>query len=138
MRELLIIAACMSVTACGTSPTWNHTLITDPVAEERQFDIDKGYCIQAAMGSVPMPNVPYIPDAGNGSFSGTYREYNAQSGYTTGQYYGSTSSGGFAGGVASGFATGAAMGAAIRARRAQEDIFVGCMKQLGWNDSDTQ
>ncbi len=81
------------------------------------------------MGSAPMPSVAinndptsYRVTGTSSSFGGGYRTYDAT--VTPVQSP--------AGAFASGFANGAAIRQSIDARNAREEIYKGCMYQLGW------
>ncbi|MEQ8260491.1 MAG: hypothetical protein RH947_09345 [Alcanivorax sp.] len=138
------IAVVVSVaTGCATS--WHHPAIGDPNMEEKQLAIDEGYCLQAAHGSVPMPQVTYNdPGSPSTQFQLSGRNYNTQTGQTTYSNYSGTTTGatspgaGLATGMAAGMANGMNMGAAIAAKKARKKAFEGCMYAKGWSDEPSR
>jgi len=133
MKKSLVLLIPFLLTACATSPDWQHANIVKPSIEERQLKVDHGICTQVSAGAVPMPEVPDSP-TGMRTYSGSFNSYNANSGSTYGTFSGSSSSGGFASGLASGMSQGFAIGAAMKAKEQREAVYTSCMLRLGWSD----
>ena len=127
--------------ATGCATNWHHPAIGNPELEERQLAIDEGYCLQAAHGSVPIPQVVYNnPGSPGTQFQMSGRNFNSQTGQTTYSNYSGTMgnatspTAGLATGMAAGMANGMNMAAAINAKKAREKAFEGCMYAKGWSD----
>ena len=118
------------LTGCATRTVYMNPNLSDGPAVQRQFAIDDGYCIGAANGSVPMPEVRiYSPGQDTYRVTGTVIGPNGVY-----RYSGQGTSGGqnFASGFATGFANGASIGTAMAARDVQRRVYHGCMVSLGW------
>ena len=136
LRFLIAGPVIVMVSACQTTPLWNHPNIHDPSAKTSRLTADDTECMLAAEQynvSLPVPGTPQ-------AFTATGRTYNPQSGTTTVSSYSGQiggPSGGFAGGFSSGFSNGAALGAAIRAARLQDKAYRYCMTSRGWVDENS-
>lgn len=117
-----LLAACVS-----TSATWAQNDMSNR-ATDNQLLGDMGYCRQAAEAASPIPSAPTSQPSGY-DVSGTYR----QPGYNSGTFTASveprttlfdTAMGGYN--------TAGAQIAIDRARTTQENLFRGCMADLGW------
>jgi hypothetical protein len=136
MKLIAFIGACGLLAACSTSPeitgsTWKHTEIADGAEQSRQLVIDNGQCKQVAIGAAPMPEyrpastpTSYKITGESRSIGGPTREFSATVRPTRN--------------MGESFSDGLADGMAIRrsldARRAEHEIFRGCMYRLGWTD----
>lgn len=137
MRGLMLVATLPLCACMATSPaSWQHTQLADSAASERQFVIDNGYCRQVAVGGAPMPPMPAPPQQEPGydvTAQTTTMGPGGMTHATTRATVTPRPSGGFAGGMAGGLAQGAALRQQIDARRAQSEIYDGCMYRLGWD-----
>lgn len=131
---LLIAVPLAGCQTAGSAPaSWQNPALKTEAARERQFTIDNGRCKQASMGSVPMPSGPAVGSA-PASYNVSGSSFGAGSGFQT---YNATVTpvqspvGAFAGG----FVNGMAIRRAIDARMAQDEIYRGCMYQLGWTQT---
>ncbi|MEW6257790.1 MAG: hypothetical protein AB1592_17695 [Pseudomonadota bacterium] len=136
-RPLILLLITVPLAGCqtaGSAPaSWQNPTLKTEAARERQFVIDNGRCKAASMSSVPMPSGPGIV-ATPSSYNVSGSSFGAGSGFQT---YNATvtptQSPGAA--FAGGFANGMAIRRAIDARMAQDEIYKGCMFQLGWAQS---
>ena len=126
----------------GCASTWTNPYIPDKNAMDRQLVMDNGYCKRVAIGAAPMPavNVPVAQAPQGYNVTGTSTTYGygapARTDFTgrVTPYQPGGAAAGFANGFSGGVAQGAAVGNAIRARRDQDEVFKGCMYQLGWQE----
>src|SRR5690554_5948003 len=51
--RVLALSGALAISGCATQ--WHNPYIPDDLARSQQLKIDDGYCIQAAAGSVPIP-----------------------------------------------------------------------------------
>lgn len=124
----VMLAGCQTMS--GSAPaSWQNPALKTDAERERQFVIDNGRCRQVSMGSAPMPGpaIAIAPSsyqiAGSGySASGGHQTYNAT--VTPVQSPGAS--------FAQGVSNGMAIRRAIDARMAQDEIYRGCLYQLGW------
>lgn len=136
-RTFLLISIAVALAGCqtaGSAPaSWQNSALKTEPARERQFVIDNGRCKAASMGSVPMPSGPAVV-ATPSSYQVSGSGYSAGSGFQT---YSATVTPVQSPGVAfaGGFANGMAVRRAIDARMAQDEIYRGCMYQLGWTQT---
>lgn len=132
MKRIILVLAVLFVAGCATKPQYFHSSISEKDAVDRQMAIDDGYCSMASVGSAPIPQVNYQPDAGTYRTRGTISGYDS-SGYNSYNYTATTrQSNSGANSFAQGFANGMNIGNAIAAQQAQEKIYHGCMLAKGW------
>lgn len=133
LKRGIALSATLALAGCAT---WSHGSITSPALEERQRVVDNAYCKRVAVGAAPMPSVsiPATQGAGGAWTQGVSTTYGPGGGVSRSTYSGSaTPMGSFGGGFASGMAQGAAVGALMLARQQQDEIYAGCMTELGWS-----
>lgn len=133
---LPICAAALS----GCTTTWYHPHIADEGLKQKQLAIDEGYCTRAAHGAVPMPQVNQNPTGfSNSQFSGTGQTTNPDGTVSRHSFNGHSYTAPPSGAAFStGFANGVGLGLALRAKKAQEKAFRGCMIAFGWSPTPVE
>lgn len=123
-HAIILLALCLP----GCAATWYHPDYTSQTSASRHFAIDNGRCQQVAAGAAPMP----IPSTSNGSRRAyTSGEIYDSRGRSAGRYSSTTQSY-TTQNAASGFASGLNIGNSLAASGARNDIYRGCMTQMGW------
>lgn len=134
MRHLFIVGLVV-LSGCASKPQYFHQYITEPAKLERQRAIDDGQCMQAALGSVPTPQVTYQP-SNTYQTTGTVSGYDSTGGYSNYTYSGTTrAKQNSVESFSQGFANGLNIGNAIAAQKAQEKVYHGCMLSRGWSNN---
>lgn len=128
---IIVLSGCAST---GTSTTWKHPGISDPVQENRQLTIDDGYCTAvAASGSETIDTRAPLPSYYGRTFTGTVDTY-GPSGYTRSAITGTVAPNDS---FSSYYAATRSIGAGLAARRVREKLYRSCMMQRGWYEGET-